>query len=71
MRYKADMDTETLRAKLIEDRGSYHVIARATGISHGAIVKMATGYTRRPFGKTLKALAAYYAAQDQRDGVSA
>ena len=63
--YKCGMDIETLRTKLVEDRGSYHVIANATGLSHGAIVKMATGFTKRPFGKTLKALTKYYADQEQ------
>lgn len=59
------MDIETLRTKLAEDRGGYHVIARATGVCHGSLVKFATGFTKRPFGKTLKALQKYYADQEQ------
>lgn len=65
MGYNANMDIETLRTKLAEDRGGYHVIARATGVCHGSLVKFATGFTKRPFGKTLKALTKYYADQDQ------
>ena len=60
------MDLNTLRTKLIEDRGAYHQIARATGVSHGAIVKLASGFTKLPFGKTVKALTAYYQRQESQ-----
>ena len=57
------MDTATLLDKLRQDRGSYPAIAAATGIKYTTLSKFAAGAIKRPYGRTLKALAAYYEAQ--------
>lgn len=54
------MDADTLIAKLKEDRGSYPAISRATGIKYATLTKIAAGQVKRPYGRTLKALDAYY-----------
>lgn len=54
------MDAPALIAKLQEDRGSYPAISAATGIKYTTLTKIAAGHVKKPYGRTLKALAAYY-----------
>lgn len=52
-------------SRLALDRGEYVKIARATGIKYTTLTKLACGQTKRPYGRTLKALQAYYAARGE------
>ena len=58
------MELPDLLTRLRSDRGSYPAIAAASGVKYTTLTKIACGQTKAPWGRTIKALEAYYAAQD-------
>lgn len=60
------MELHDLLTRLRSDRGSYPTIAAGSGIKYTTLTKIACGKTKAPWGRTIKALQAYYAAQDAK-----
>lgn len=58
------MDEQSILEKLRQDRGAYPAVAAATGIKYTTLTKIAGGKTKRPYGRTMRALEAYYSRQD-------
>ena len=62
------MDENAIIERLLKDRGEYPAVARESGVNYQTIIKIATGATKRPYGRTLVALERYYADKDNPAG---
>ena len=62
------MDETELIVRLAQDRGDYKKVARDSGVNYQTIIKIAGGHVKRPYGRTMTALARYYAAKDSQPG---